>query len=161
MTSFRYPSRVEVRKPAFRRSPILRYLDMLKLTRATRAEVEVGHFETGCCRTTVLAVVRKGIVKALRLEGCAECKPVRFTPELQKMLTIAQRRFGGRGRPFRPMPVAQLMSTALGEIIDGGCEEFCFITILGYEVCVLCCTWAGQRWCGPIIKPTSAGGLNP
>jgi hypothetical protein len=158
---FRYPSLVEVRRVAFKRSPFLSYLDIAKLTRATSVELEVGHFETGCCRTAVLAVVRRGIVKALRLERCTESKPVRLTPELQKMLKTAQRRIGGRDRPFRPMPVSQLISRALGEIIDEGCDEFCFITILGYEICVLCCKWGGQRWCGPIIKRTSAGGLIP
>jgi hypothetical protein len=156
---FRHPSLVEVRRPKFKRSRVLAYLDVAKLTRAVRAEFEVGHFETGCCRMTVLAVVRKGIVTALRLKGCTDCKPVRLTPELQAALKIARRRIrrGRDRRPFRPVPVSQLVGSALGMIIDGGCEEYCFITILGYRLCVLCCKWNSQRWCGPIIERTLAG----
>jgi hypothetical protein len=160
VTRFRYPSLVEVRRPRFKRSGLLAHLDVAKLTRATRAELEVGHFEGGCCRKIVLAVVRRGIVTALRLEGCAECKPVRLTPELKAVLKIAGRRIGrGRDRPFRPMPVSQFIGRAADLIIEGGCSEFCIITILGYSLCVICCKWNGARFCVPIIKRTLTGAL--
>ncbi len=160
VTTFRYPIRVEVRRPKFERSASLAYIDVAKLGRAARAEFEVGHFEAGCCRKAVLAVVRRGVVTALRVEACEECKPVRLTPELQTMLNVAGRRIGRRrDAPFRPMPVAQFMTGVAYTIIEGTCSEVCF-TIGGYGACVVCCGFDSSRWCFiRIVVPTSEGGL--
>ena len=81
VAAFRYPMRVEVRRPKFVRSASLAYIDAARVARAACAEFEVGHFDAGCCRKAVLAVVRRGMVTALRVEACAECKPVRLTPD--------------------------------------------------------------------------------
>ena len=152
VTTFRYPIRVEVRRPEFERSPSLAYVDAAKLARATRAEFEAGHFGTGRCRTAVLAVVRRGMVTALRVESCAERKPVRLTPELQTLLNVARRRIGRhRDRPFRPTSVAKFMSGVAETIIVEGCHEIC-ITVWGYEICLVCCKSAGQWWCAPVIR---------
>jgi len=113
VTAFRHPVRVEVRRPKFERSASLAYIDVAKLARAARAEFEVGHFEVGRCRRTVVAVVRRGVVTALRVEACAQCQPVRLTPERQALLKLARRRIGQRrAERFRPMPVAQFMRGA-------------------------------------------------
>jgi len=153
VTTFRYPIRVEVRRPKFERSASLAYIDIAKLARAARAEFEVGHFGAGRCRTTVLAVVRRGMVTALRVEACAECKPVRLTPELQTMLNVVRRRIGRHlDRPFRPMSVAQFMSGVAETIVEGGCHEICIITVLGHDICLICCKFDGQSWCAPIIR---------
>ncbi len=154
VTAFRYPVRVEVRRPKFERSVSLTHIDVAKLGRAARAEFEVGHFELGCCRKPVLAVVRRGLVTALRVETCALCKPVRLTPELQTMLNAAGRRIGRhRDGPFRPMPVAQFIgkSRVAETIIEEGCHEFC-ITVWGHEVCVVCCKFVGAWWCAPVVR---------
>src|SRR5215831_7391376 len=45
VAAFRYPVRVEIRRPEFKRSASLAYIDVAKLGRAARAEFEVGHFE--------------------------------------------------------------------------------------------------------------------
>jgi hypothetical protein len=160
VASFRYPIRVEVRRPKFERSASLAYIDIAKLSRAARAEFEVGHFETGCCRKTVLAVVRRGVLTALRVEACEECKPVRLTPERHALLRLARRRVGGRRDVrFRPMPVAQFKSGVAETIVEGGCHEICFITIWGYDVCWFCCDFGGRSFCSIIIHPTLDGGL--
>ncbi len=160
VTAFRYPSLVEVRQPRFERSASFAYLDIAKLTRAARAEFEVGHFEAGCCRKTILAVVRRGMVTTFRVEGCAQCKPVRLTPELQAVLKIARRRIGRRrDGPFRPMSVAQFCGGTVDSIIVGPCHEICFITILGYELCVFCCDYGGRPWCSIVLRSASAGAL--
>ena len=110
VTAFRHPVRVEVRRPKFERSASLAYIDVDKLGRAARAEFAVGYFEVGRCRRTVVAVVRRGVVTALRVEACAQCTPVRLTPERQALLKLARRRIGqGRAERFRPMPVTQFM----------------------------------------------------
>ena len=160
VTSFRYPIRVEVRRPKFERSASLAYLDLAKLARAARAELEVGHFETVCCRKPVLAVIRRGVVTDLRVQACAECKPVRLTPERQALLRLARRRIGGRreGR-FRPMPVAQFINGPAALPFLGECHEICFITIFGYDICWFCCDVGGRPDCSIIIQPTFEGGL--
>ena len=157
VTTLRYPVRVEVRKPKFERSASLAYVDAAKLTRAARAEFEVGHFKTDGCRQAVLAVVRRGMVTGLRVEGCAGRKPVRPTPELQRLLSGAQRRIRRRGdKPFRPVSVVQFLgrSRVAETIIEEGCQEFCIITIFGHDICIICCKAAGGPWyCGPIVHP--------
>ena len=153
VTTFRYPIRVEVRRPKFERSVSLAHIDVAKLSRASRAEFEVGHFETGCCRKAVLAVVRRGMVTALRVEPCAQCKPVRLTPELQAVLKVARRRIGRRrDGPFRPMSVARFMSQAAGLVAD--CYWICI-----YRFCLYCCK-IGLRWdCWIYISPGLEAGL--
>ena len=160
VATFRYPIRVEVRRPRFERSVSLAYIDVAKLARVARAEFEVGHFEAGCCRKAVLAVVRRGTVTALRVEACAQCTPVRMTPELQAMLKTAQRAMGRhRNRPFRPMSVAQFMSGVAETIVEGTCSEFC-LTIGGYGVCFVCCGFGSTRFCFiRIVVPRAQGGL--
>ena len=153
VTSFRYPIRVEVRRPKFQRSASLAHIDVAKLARAARAEFEVGHIEAGRCRKTILAVVRGGMVTTLRVEACPQCKPVRVTPELQAMLIVARRRVGRRrGGPFRPMPVAQFISRAIETIVEGTCHEICFITIWGYSLCLVCCNFIGDV-CFIVLRP--------
>ena len=160
LTTFRYLIRVEVRRPKFERSASLAYIDIAKLAHAARAEFEVGHVEAGCCQKTVLAVVRRGMVTALRAEGCAQCKPARLTPELRAMLKAARRRIGRRrDGPFRPMSVAQFIGGAAELIIMGECHEYCIITILGYDLCVFCCDFGGFSSCSIVIQPTLLGRL--
>jgi hypothetical protein len=78
---------------------------------------------------------------------------MRLTPELKAMLKIAERRIGrSRDRPFRPIPVSQFIGSAAAQIIEGGCSEFCIITIWGYSLCVVCCKVNGARFCVPIIR---------
>jgi hypothetical protein len=154
--AFQYPARVEVRRPRFHRSAALAYVDAGKLSRAARAEFEVGYLESECCRTPIMAVVRSGMVTALRVEACAECKPVRLTPELEAMLKSARRRIGVSDRPFRPLTVAQFMRGVAETIIVGPCQETC-ITIGGYGVCFFCCGIGSERWCSiRIVVPKEA-----
>ena len=160
VTTVRYPIRVEVRRPKFERSASLAYIDVAKLARAARAEFEVGHIEAGCCRKAVLAVVRRGMGMALRVDPCAQCKSVRLTPELQAMLRVAQRRTGRRrDGPFRPMSVAQFMSRTVELIVEGTCSEFCLI-FAGYGVCFVCCGSGSSRFCFiRIVVPEAEGGF--
>jgi hypothetical protein len=153
VTTFRYPVRVEVRRPEFERSASLAYIDVAKLARAARAEVEVGHFEVGGCRKAVLAVIRRGIVTALRVEGCAQCKPVRLTPEIQAVLKVARRRIGRRRNgSFRPMSVARFVSQTAELVAD------CYWICIG-RLCVYCCE-IGPRWdCWIYISPGLEAGL--
>jgi hypothetical protein len=153
VTTFRYPIRVEVRRPKFERSASLAYIDIAKLARAAHAEFELGHLESGGCRKAVIGIVRRGMVTALRVEACARCKPVRLTPELQAVLKVAQRRIGRRSDgPFRPMSVARFMSRGAELVAD--CYWICI-----YRLCLYCCK-IGMRWdCWIYISPGLEAGL--
>jgi hypothetical protein len=153
VTTFQYPIRVEVRRPKFERSASLAYIDIARLARAARAEFELGHLEAGGCRKAVLGIVRRGMVTALRVEACAQCKPVRLTPELQAVLKVAQRRIGRRrAGPFRPMSVARFMSRGAELVAD--CYWICI-----HRLCLYCCK-IGMRWdCWIYISPGLEAGL--
>jgi hypothetical protein len=159
VATFRYPIQVDVRRPKFERSASLAYIDVAKLARVARAEFEVGHFEAGCFRKAVLAVVRRGKVTALRVQACAQCKSVRLTPELRAMLKTAQRQIGRhRDGPFRPMSVARFMSGVAELIIEGTCSEFC-LTVGGYGICFVCCGFGSTRFCFIRIVVRDSGEL--
>lgn len=155
VAAFQLPIRVEVRQPKFVRSASLAYIDAAKLARAAHAEFEVGHFDAGCCRRPVVAVVRRRMVTALRVEACAECKPVRLTAEAQAVLNAARRRMGRREKPFRPMPVAQFLSGVSGIIVWPNCYWICITTSL----CLFCCDYGGRfPDCSIIRYPEPGGG---
>ena len=82
LTTFRHPVRVEVRRPVFQPMASVGQLDVAKLERAARAEIELGYFRTGECRQFVRATVRKGMVTELVLEPCSDRKLEGAPPEL-------------------------------------------------------------------------------
>jgi hypothetical protein len=155
LATFRYPARVEVRRPTFAPAASLKYLDAGRLARVARADIEIGYLETGCCRLTVLAAVKKGMVAGIRVRPCPDCRPERLTPKLQSMLEAARTRVRGRPRPFHPTPVAEFMTGVAYTIVETLCDEVCY-TIGGYGICFICCRGDG-RWC--FIRIVTPGGV--
>lgn len=94
----------------------VRSLDLEALARAKSARIEVGYYETGCCRRLVRARVRNGRVTALEIEPCKE--RATLTPAMRKIVEAAYREAQRRsGRASRsgglslPVPVQQLPQT--------------------------------------------------
>jgi hypothetical protein len=129
---FKYEMTVEVRRLRLERSALLAYLDVEKLSRATKAEFEVGHVVAGRKRFSVRATVRKGIVTGLRSEGCcANCKTAKMSPQLRELLATARRRLDPTGgRPFRPIPVRQ--------IFDDIPIQFYFVSTPFFDIACTC-----------------------
>jgi hypothetical protein len=126
---------IEVRPVPFRQLDSLRHLDLDRLARAKRARVELGYFEAGCCRRTLTAIVRNGIVTALEVEPCPN--PVRLTAGLRALVRAARRAIEGHSRRprFRRQPVREFFGSDVGLTID---VSFCFlICLFGY--CLICC----------------------
>lgn len=138
---------LEVRRVDFKRAPSVAYLDVTKLSRARKAEFEVGHAVAGGATRTVYAIVRKGMVVGLRMEQCAECTPLDATPELIKAFEAARRKIDpAGGRPSRPVPVAEFLARPF-EPERSHCWMFC---IFGF--CIICC------WCCSAANAVTLGG---
>jgi hypothetical protein len=147
LTTFRHTVRVEVRRAEFEPLASVAHLDVVKLARATRAEVELGYFKTGCCRPFVRAIIQKGMVTDLVVEPCPDEKRVPPSPELVRLVNIARQRVTPRGsKPFGgPVPVADFMADAAAITIKTiVCVEVCI-----FASCFVCCTTpGGDVFCG-------------
>lgn len=129
--------RVEVRPAEFVPFESVAHLDAARLQKAARARIEVGYFETDCCRQVVHATVRRGVVTELALAPCRGKTREPGSKDLARLLKAAQRRVAPRpGRPFRPMPVARFLGQAAAITVKTiVCVQIC---IFGF--CFVCCT---------------------
>jgi|SRR6185436_1679200 len=135
--SFIVNQRVAVRVTPVPFTPLatLDALDVGRLKRAARKRIEVGYFESECCRRMVYAIVRKGMVVKLELDPCEG--EVQTTPETEQVIksALARMRAGKGGRKVLPVPVERFMANAPGLIIQiWGCIRIC---CFGY--CLFCC----------------------
>jgi hypothetical protein len=151
--------KITVHRPELELSPSLAHLDLEALSRAPRAEFEVGYIQTGdcrCCRRHVLAVVRRGMVVDFRVDACDDRDAVSPTPELVRVIRLARRRVAKRGAraPRLPIPVRVFVSqAALVTIGILFCFQFCM-----FGFCVNCCQRLdidGDVVCGRIIIDTT------
>ena len=138
LATFRHPVRFEVRRPEFQSLASVSQLDIPKLERAARAEIELGYFRTGDCRQLVRAIVRKGMVTELVLDPCSDRKVEGAPPELVRLLNAARRRAArAAGNPVRfPIPISDFLGTsAVARIRSITCLEIC---AFGWW-CFYCC----------------------
>jgi hypothetical protein len=139
--TFEHSLKVTVRRPSLERASSLKYLDAGRLARAVKAEFEFGHLTAGCCRRSVYALVRKGMVVGFRMEGCTECKSVRLSTEIRSLIRAAQRRLGDPpDREWRPVPVVEFLQNTATIVIEGTCYLFCI-----WGICIFCCSF-GRGW---------------
>jgi hypothetical protein len=136
--------KVEITPAKFKTFASTRHLDANGLQRAAHQRIEVGYFESGCCRRLVHAVVKNGMVTKVELEPCPV--GVRPTPEMSKLIQTAISKLGVRPSNSKqlPVPVQEFLADAEDLIIHvWGCIQIC---IFGY--CLFCCydIGAGQPW---------------
>lgn len=127
---------IEATPLPFRPFESVRHLDVARLCRAAHARLELGYFDTGCCRRILHAVVRKGKVVKLELEPCKQ--PVAATPDLKKAVGAAVRRIAARERASvsLPVPVHQFLAEESSFHVSAW---FC-IKICCFGHCIMCCT---------------------
>lgn len=125
------PVTVRVKPVRIRPSPSLAYLDTARLDKAARAEFELGEIQSGECRNSVYAVVKKGMVTGLRLHGCHDEKKGRMDPGLQKALQEIRKRLGSGERPQPPLPVSEFLRQKPER---SRCFMFCL-----FGFCIICC----------------------
>jgi hypothetical protein len=133
MIEFEHSIRVEVRRVRLHRSATLEYLDVDKLSRASKAEFEVGHIKEGKTHRAVLAVVKKGMVVGLRMEDCPQCKSSDLPADLRMLFEEARRRLDpGNPPPAKPVAVRSFLNDI--EIERSHCFMFCL-----FGICIICC----------------------
>ena len=98
LLSIDHSVKIEIRQAKLTPLESLKHLDVAKLKKASRAEVELGHIEGGCCSQLVRAVIRKGMVTDIAIDQCPDAAKV--TPDLARLLNKARRKakaaLGGR-----------------------------------------------------------------
>jgi hypothetical protein len=156
LAAFNHPVHVTVSKPQFELLASIKELDLAKLAKAARADIEIGYVKGDCCQQLVRATIRKGMVTGLVVDPCSDRKPERAPPELIRLLKTAKRRIGGSKRPPKfPMPVASFMSNARIISVDTiTCIQIC---IFGW--CIQCCEALqipGEWFCGRVIVDTTS-----
>ena len=158
LARFTHPVKIEIRQAVITPLKSVAHLDIGKLERAARAEVELGYIEGGCCRQMVRAIVRKGMVTDLKVERCPESTSRRASPELVKLLKVAQRRakaaVGRRGSAL-PTPVAAFLGNLALSVKGLSCFEIC---LFGW--CIACCTRTdidADWFCGRLTIDTTSG----
>ena len=130
------PLKATIKRIPFQVSPSVAYLDAAKLSKAAKAEINIGFFQYGGSRRNATAIIKKGMVERVQIESCAQCKPA--TPQV---LRILKKALGGSGQPkkLRPVPVVEFLrdptlilgtgpSAGCWAIIKDGSILFCCIT---------------------------------
>ena len=135
---------VEVSRVPFVPFEAARRLDVDKLVRASRAVVELGQFESECCKRTVRAVVKKGYVTEVRIDPCEDGKPGKLPRELDKLLARADAKLSSsRSKPVK-LPIAVTDFFGARGFIDidipatWTCYTIC-VGFFGYVACFVCC----------------------
>jgi hypothetical protein len=140
-TTFEYPVKIEVRPAEIELLASVPYLDLDKLARAARAEIELGYYKTdSSCGHFVRAIVEEGMVTELLVEPCSAEETEPASPELVRLFNIAREHVSSpEGEPFRPpVPVADFMANAAAAEYRGTwlvCIEICVGSF-----CFTCCS---------------------
>jgi len=139
-TTFEYPVQIEVRRAEFELLASVPYLDLDKLARAARAEIELDYNKPySSCRHFVRAIVEEGMVTDLVVEPCCSAEETEpASPELVRLFNIAHQHVTSpEGEPFRPpVPVADFMANAAAM----GLRWIVCIEICVFNSCFHCCS---------------------
>ena len=105
----RYTSEVTVSAPEFQPSPSLQYVDAEALSRASKARIDVGFFNSPSCERHVHAVIERGTVVGLDMAPCSESTAP--PPEEIAFVTAALKRAGRSStRKWKPVPVRDFLT---------------------------------------------------
>jgi hypothetical protein len=146
---------IQVSLAGFKTFDSARYADIERLKAVKQARIEVGYFETGCCKRLVHAVVKKGMVTKLDLERCKH--GVAAPPEFSELVQKAAKQLGLRkaGAKKLPMPV----ESAFADIEALTIHVWGCISICAFGYCLLCCydIGVGKPWGMCAIRSTEVG----
>jgi hypothetical protein len=144
LRAFEHPLRVEVRAAEFEPLALLSYVDVAKLGKGTHT-VEIGFADGGCCRSTVSAIVKNGMVTGLKVEPCKESKNA-ISKEARRLVDEAYKRIGRTARQkWTSVPVSEFFASpaAARKIVItwvGWCIQVCWTSGTdGVMTCVRCC----------------------
>lgn len=121
-----YPLKVEIHAAEFEPYSSLPYLDVSKLGKGNH-KIEVGIVKGGCCGLKAFAIVKAGMVVAVKVEPCPESKKP-LSKKDRALVAAAYKQIGGRRPKWEPVSVKDFfgkpaVSERLGISIGGGCID--------------------------------------
>jgi hypothetical protein len=147
--------RIERVRPAFTPLASLSQLDLRKLSRTAKIDLELGYLSAGRCRQMVRATVKKGIVTRIDIDSCTDKTAQRAPRELRQLIRKAQRVVARRIGPLtqRPISIDRFLPQAARMLIETiTCYKICFY---GPWACIYCCTRpSGGLVCGGDVVVT-------
>jgi hypothetical protein len=144
LATLEYPVKVEIRAAEFEPYSALPYLDVSKLSKGSH-KIEVGFVKGGCCGLKAFAMVKAGMVVAVKIEPCPESKKP-LSKNLRALVDAAFKKSGARPPKWVPVSVEDFfgkpaVSERLSGSIGGGCIEICWGdgTLESPKTCVDAC----------------------
>ncbi len=125
---------IEVRPVKLKKAASLDYLDVQKLSKASKAQFEYGTFTVGKTKRTVNALVKRGKVIGLEIADCDDCRNDELPPALKKVFERIAPQVNHDPLSTKPVPVAEFLQQ-VPPIGRSHCTLFC---IFGY--CFICCS---------------------
>lgn len=149
-----YRRTLEIRRPTFKPSRNIRYLDATKLSKGSHT-IELGKFEGSPCDCMVTAKIKDGMISDIVYPKCKEATPI--PTKLAKEIQTARRKSRASGKWKEVSVVDFIRKPAVARmiidiIVDGDCFMLC-VTTNGHESCVICCA----DWCIGPSEPTLVG----
>jgi hypothetical protein len=139
-----YPVRVEIRAAEFEPLSLLPYLDVSKLSKGNH-KIEVGLVKGGCCGRKAFAIVKAGIVVAVKVEPCLESKKP-LSKEDSALVAAAYQKVGRSSPKWAPVSVADFFGKSdvaerLIISVIGNCLNICWgdATPESPRKCIVCC----------------------
>ena len=129
LTAFKYPMQIEAREAKFKPLASVAMLDLSRLRKGSH-KTEIGFAEGGCCKRSVSAVIKNGMVTNIEIEDCeGSKKPV--TKEMLALIKAARREIGMPApSTWQPIPVAEFFksSARMSELViswGNWCIQIC------------------------------------
>jgi hypothetical protein len=144
LTTLEYPVKVEIRAADFEPYSSLQYIDVSKLSKGNH-KLEVGLVKGGCCGLKAFAIIKAGMVVAVKFDPCLESKKP-LSKNHQAMVDAAYKKIVVRPK-WVPVSVEALfgkpvVSARLGIWINASCLQICWgdFTPESPRVCITCCS---------------------
>jgi hypothetical protein len=141
LATLEYPVKVEIRAAEFEAYSSLRYLDVSKLKKGNH-KIEVGIVKGGCCGLKAFAMIKAGMVVAVKFDRCPESKKP-LSKNHQALVAAAYKKIRPRPPKWVPVSVEDFFGVAaLGVSIGGGCIEVTWGdgTTDSPKVTITCCS---------------------
>jgi hypothetical protein len=154
LATLEYPVKVEIRAAEFEPYSSLPYLDVSKLSKGNH-KIEVGFVKGGCCGLKAFAMVKAGMVVAVKFDPCPESKKP-LSKSHQALVDAAYKKIGARRRKPKWVPVSvedffgkPAISEELIISINEGCISVCWgdLTPESPRICITCCSSGDGHVC--------------
>jgi hypothetical protein len=152
LATLEYPVKVEIRAAEFKPYSSLQYLDMSKLRKGNH-KIEIGFVKGGCCGLKAFAMIKAGMVAAVKFDPCQDSKKP-LSKNQQALVDAAYKKISARPQKWVPVSVEEFfgkpaVSARLSVSIGEGCMQICWgdFTPESPRICITCCSTGGGTVC--------------